>query len=75
VVGMATTTKGLQDEAMNQIEDRKLAEAIIKMTHKLGRLNDAVGNRQIRQEIDEHIVKIRLLARDGNLDNLNGGIK
>lgn len=55
-----------------QIEDRKLAEQIMKAAQKLERLNDAVGNRTIRHAINERCVEIFLLARDGNLDKKGG---
>ena len=55
------------------IEDRELAEEIIKKTDKLRRLNQAVGNRRIRLAIDECLTAVYLLAKDGHLRNMNGG--
>ena len=55
------------------IEDRELAKEIMARMDELELLNDAVGNRAIRHQISEHLVCIRLLARDGHLGNMNGG--
>ena len=55
------------------IEDRELAEEIIKKTDKLRRLNQAVGSRRIRLAIDEYLTAVDLLAKDGHLQNMNGG--
>lgn len=37
--------------------------------------NDAIGDTRIRHAIDERLVEIRLLLRDGHLRNMNGGGK
>lgn len=55
------------------IEDRELAEEIVKKTDELRRLNQAVGNRRIRLAIDECLTTVYLLAKDGHLRNMNGG--
>lgn len=55
----------------NQIEDRALAKKILVSIDKLERLNDCVGNTPIRHQISEYLVRIRLLARDGHMRNLN----
>ena len=57
------------------IEDRELAEEIIKKTDKLRRLNQAVGNRRIRLAIDGCLTIVYLLAKDGHLRNMRGGIE
>jgi hypothetical protein len=54
------------------IEDRKLAEKIMKAAQALERLNDSVGNTPIRHAINERCVEIFLLARDGNLKKKGG---
>ncbi len=58
---------------MAQINDRELALRIISLTDALERLNDSVGTTSIRHQISEYVVRIRLLARDGHLRNMNGG--
>ena len=40
---------------------------------QLERENDAIGLTRIRHEINSRLVEIRLLLRDGNLKNMNGG--
>lgn len=55
------------------IEDRVLATKLQKKIHELRRLNQAVGNKRIRQKIDEYLCRSYLLARDGHEKNLNGG--
>ena len=56
-----------------EIEDRELATAIMWRADELEKVNDAVGNRRIRHRISELVVRIRLLARDGNENAINGG--
>jgi len=40
---------------------------------QLERENDAIGLTRIRHAINERLVEIRLLLRDGHLNNMNGG--
>lgn len=39
----------------------------------LERLNDAIGLTPIRHAVSKRLVEVRLLLRDGHLDNMNGG--
>ena len=55
------------------IEDKELQEKLVKKLYKLRILNQEVGDSQLRRAIDELLTKAYLLARYGNLDNLNGG--
>ena len=55
------------------IEDKELQEKLVKKLYKLRILNQEVGDSQLRRAIDELLTKAYLLARDGNLDKLNGG--
>lgn len=58
---------------MAEISDRKLARKIAEQATKLETLNDSVADTSIRHEISEYVVRIRLLAEDGHLRNMNGG--
>ncbi len=55
------------------VEDQALVKKMLRQIDTLERLNDAVGDRNIRHEVSKRLVEARLLIRDGNLDNLNGG--
>ena len=61
------------EELEDEVEDRELAEEIMKKVTKLRRKIDAVGNSRIRQQMDEYLCRVWLLARDGHEKNLNGG--
>lgn len=56
-----------------EIEDKDLVKKILNLVDMLERLNDSVGCTPIRHAISHRVVEIRLLARDGNLKNMNGG--
>lgn len=43
-----------------------------RAVNKLERDNDAIALSQIRREIGIRLVEIRMLLRDGHLNNLNG---
>lgn len=58
---------------MAQIEDRELAQQIMALTDRLELLNDAVGTTSIRHRISEYLVRIRHLAKDGHMRNMNFG--
>ena len=49
--------------------------AMQKRIDTLEQENDAIGNREIRHAISERLVEIRLLLRDGHLQNMNGGFR
>lgn len=55
------------------IQDTALAKKIQQRTTALRELIDAVGDRRIRQHMDELLCRVYLLARDGHTRNLNGG--
>ena len=55
------------------MNDKELQKEMLKKISKLRRLNDAIGERSLRHAIDEHLTRVFLLVRDGNLDCLNGG--
>jgi hypothetical protein len=40
----------------------------------LERENDAIALTRVRHAINERLIEIRLLLRDGHLDNMNGGL-
>jgi hypothetical protein len=50
-------------------------KAMQKKVDALERENDAIALTRVRHAINERLVEIRLLLRDGHLDNLNGGRK
>ena len=58
---------------MAEISDRKLARKIAELATQLETLNDNVADTSIRHEISEYVVRIRLLAEDGHLRNMNMG--
>ncbi len=58
----------------DRIEDRELAGKIIEQVRSLRLMLDAVGNRRIRQAMDDHLCRVYLLARDGHEGNINGGM-
>ena len=47
--------------------------AMQKRIGKLERENDSIGNTKIRHAINSRLIEIRLLLRDGHLENMNGG--
>ena len=57
------------------MEDKELQSKLIEKIMKLRRLNDAVGNRAVRQKVDEYLTRAFLMVRDGHEKNLNGGWK
>jgi len=57
----------------SMIQDKALAKNIQEQTATLRRLIDAVGDRRIRQNMDELLCQVYLLARDGHSRNMNGG--
>lgn len=59
----------------DRIEDRELAGKIIEQVRSLRLMIDAVGNRRIRQAMDDYLCRVYLLARDGHEGNANGGRK
>ena len=51
-------------------------QQIASMQRKVDQLeheNDAIALTRIRHAVNERLVEIRLLLRDGNLKNMNGG--
>lgn len=44
-----------------------------KKVDQLERENDAIALTRIRHAVNERLVEIRLLLRDGHLKNMNGG--
>jgi len=53
--------------------DQGLAAKMMTAIQALNRLNDGIGDRALRQQIDEHLVRAFLLVRDGHERNINGG--
>lgn len=47
--------------------------AMQRKIDQLERENDAIGLTRIRHAVNEILVEIRLLLRDGHLRNMNGG--
>ena len=51
-------------------------QQIASMQRKIDQLereNDVIGLTRVRHAINERLVEIRLLLRDGHLKNMNGG--
>jgi hypothetical protein len=51
-------------------------QQIASMQRKIDQLereNDAIALTRIRHAVNERLIEIRLLLRDGHLKNLNGG--
>jgi hypothetical protein len=48
-------------------------KAMQKRIDVLEQENGAISDRTIRHAVDERLVEIRLLLRDGHLKNMNGG--
>lgn len=59
-------------ELMLGISKEQIA-AMQKRIDLLERENDAIALTRIRHAINSRLVEIRLLLRDGNLKNMNGG--
>lgn len=57
------------------IEDKELQAKLVKKIDRVRELNQAVGDGQLRKAIDEHLTRAYLLAKYGDLDKLNGGVK
>lgn len=47
--------------------------AMQRKVNQLERENDAIALTRVRHAVNERLVEIRLLLRDGHLNNLNGG--
>jgi hypothetical protein len=60
------------DELMLGITKQQIA-AMQRKVDQLERENDAIALTRVRHAINERLVEIRLLLRDGHLKNLNGG--
>ena len=58
----------------SMIEDKELQTKMIDKLRKLRRLNDEVGDYVIRKKVDEYLCRAFLMVRDGNEDQLNGGL-
>ena len=58
----------------SMIEDKHLAKKIQGQVTNLRRLVDAVGDRRIRHHIDDLLCQVFLLAREGHIRNMNGGV-
>ena len=52
---------------------RQQINAMQKNINTLERENDAIALTRIRHAINQRLVEIRLLLRDGNLNGMNGG--
>lgn len=52
---------------------RTQISAMHKKVDALERENDAIALTRIRHAINQRLVEIRLLLRDGHLKNMNGG--
>ena len=61
-------------ELMLGITKQQIA-AMQRRVDKLERENDAIALTRIRHGIGQRLVEIRMLLRDGNLNNINGGRK
>jgi hypothetical protein len=54
------------------IIEKQIARMQMRVT-QLERENDYIGNTPIRHAINQRLVEIRLLLRDGDLKKINGG--
>ena len=61
-------------ELMLGITKQQIA-AMQRRVDKLEHENDAIALTRIRHDIGQRLVEIRMLLRDGNLNNINGGRK
>lgn len=52
---------------------RQQIASMQRKVDQLERENDAIALTRIRHAINERLVEIRLLLRDGHLNNMNGG--
>lgn len=59
-------------ELMLGITKQQLA-SMQRKVDQLERENDAIALTRIRHAVNSRLVEIRLLLRDGNLKNMNGG--
>lgn len=59
-------------ELMLGINKQQIA-SMQRKVDQLERENDAIALTRIRHAVNARLVEIRLLLRDGNLKNLNGG--
>lgn len=59
-------------ELMLGITKQQLA-SMQKKVDQLERENDAIALTRIRHAVNQRLVEIRLLLRDGNLKRMNGG--
>ena len=59
-------------ELMLGITKQQLA-SMQKKVDQLERENDAIALTRIRHAVNQRLVEIRLLLRDGNLNKMNGG--
>lgn len=65
--------KATEAQALALGISRQQIDAMQLKIDKLERENDAIGLTRIRHAVNERLVEIRLLLRDGHLKNLNGG--
>ena len=53
--------------------DKSQLKAMQRKIDQLERENDAIALTRIRHAVNSRLVEIRLLLRDGHLQNMNGG--